>query len=42
MGNDNIITGKTETVGTVGSAKISGFGAGLLRGLKASKFSKPS
>jgi calcium-dependent protein kinase len=41
MGKDNILTGKTETMGTVGSAKISGFGAGLLKGLKASKFVKP-
>ena len=42
MGKDNILTGKTETVGTVGSAKISGFGAGLLKGLKVSKFVKPA
>jgi len=26
----------------VGSGKISGFGAGLLKGLKASKFVKPT
>jgi len=26
----------------VGSGKISGFGAGLLKGLKASKFVKPA
>ena len=40
MGKDNIINGKTETVGSMGSAKISGFGAGLLKGIKASKFTK--
>jgi hypothetical protein len=40
MGKDNILTGKTETVGTVPSGKISGFGAGLLKGFKASKFAK--
>ena len=42
MGKDNIITGKTETVGTVPSGKMSGFGAGLLKGFKPSKFVKPS
>ena len=40
-GKDNIITGKTETVGTVPSGKISGFGAGLLKGFRPSKFVKP-
>ena len=40
MGKDNIITGKIETTGTMESGKISGFGASLLKGLKASKFSK--
>jgi hypothetical protein len=42
MARDNTFTGKTETVGSVGSAKISGFGAGLLKGIKISKFIKPS
>lgn len=42
MGKDNIITGKTETVETVGSVKISGFGATLLKGFKPSKFVKPA
>jgi hypothetical protein len=41
MGKDNIITGKTETVETVGSVKLSGFGASLLKGFKPSKFVKP-
>lgn len=40
MAKDTILTGKTETVGTMGSVKISGFGAGLLKGLKVSKFTK--
>lgn len=40
IGKDNIITGKTDTVGTVPSGKISGFGAGLLKGFKPSKFVK--
>ena len=42
MAKDNIIIGKTETVETVGSVKISGFGAELLKGFKPSKFVKPS
>lgn len=42
MAKDNILTGKTETVGALGSSKISGFGAGLLKGFKPSKFVKPS
>jgi hypothetical protein len=41
MAKDPLITGKTETVGTLGSSKTSGFGIGLLKGLKASKFAKP-
>lgn len=41
MAKDNILTGKTETVGALGSSKISGFGAGLLKGFKPSKFVKP-
>lgn len=41
MSKDPLITGKTETVGTLGSGKISGFGLGLLKGLKASKFVQP-
>ena len=41
MSKDPLITGKTETVGTLGSSKTSGFGIGLLRGLKVSKFVKP-
>jgi len=41
MGKDNIMNGKTETVGTIGTQKISGFGAGLLQGIKVSKFMKP-
>lgn len=41
MGKDNVINGKTETVGTLGSTKLSGFGAGLLKGIKVSKFVKP-
>lgn len=41
MGNENVITGKTETVGSIGSNKVSGFGLGLLKGLKPSKFVKP-
>jgi hypothetical protein len=41
MAKENILTGKTETVGTMGSSKISGFGAGLLKGFKPSKFVKP-
>ena len=42
MAPENIFTGKTETVGSVPSAKVSGFGAGLLKGLKVSKFVKPA
>lgn len=42
MAKGNILTGKTETVGAMGSSKISGFGAGLLKGFKPSKFVKPS
>ena len=41
MANDNVMTGKTETVGSIGSNKVSGFGLGLLKGLKPSKFVKP-
>lgn len=41
MAKENILTGKTETVGALGSGKISGFGAGLLKGFKPSKFVKP-
>jgi len=41
MSKDPLITGNTETVGTLGSSKTSGFGIGLLKGLKASKFVKP-
>lgn len=41
MAKENILTGKTETVGALGSSKISGFGAGLLKGFKPSKFVKP-
>ncbi len=41
MAKDNIIIGKTQTVETVGSVKISGFGATLLKGFKPSKFVKP-
>ena len=41
MGKDNVLTGKTETVPSMGSNKISGFGIGLLKGLKPSKFVKP-
>jgi hypothetical protein len=41
MSKDPLITGNTETMGTLGSGKISGFGLGLLKGLKASKFVKP-
>jgi hypothetical protein len=40
MAKDNVFTGKTETVGSLGSNKISGFGTGLLKGLKPSKFVK--
>jgi hypothetical protein len=40
MGKDNVITGKVETVGSVGSGKLSGFGVGLLKGIKPSKFVK--
>lgn len=36
-----VMTGKTETVGSIGSNKVSGFGMGLLKGLKPSKFVKP-
>ena len=35
------MTGKTETVGTLGSSKTSGFGINLLKGLKVSKFARP-
>lgn len=42
MGNDNVMTGKVETVGSVASGKISGFGQGLLKGFKPSKFVKPT
>ena len=42
MGKDNVITGKIETVGSVASGKISGFGQGLLNGFKPSKFVKPT
>ena len=42
MGKGAILTGKTETVGALGSSKISGFGAGLLKGFKPSKFVKPT
>lgn len=41
MAKDNVMTGKTETVGSIGSNKVSGFGLGLLKGLKPSKFVKP-
>lgn len=41
MSKDPLINGKTETVGTIGSAQTSGFGINLLKGLKASKFVKP-
>ena len=41
MAKDNVMTGKTETVGSIGSNKVSGFGVGLLKGLKPSKFVKP-
>lgn len=41
MGKSNIIIGKTQTVETVGSVKLSGFGADLLKGFKPSKFVKP-
>jgi hypothetical protein len=41
MAKGSILTGKTETVGSLGTAKISGFGAGLLKGFKPSKFVKP-
>jgi len=41
MAKDNVFTGKTETVGSLGSNKLSGFGNGLLKGLKPSKFVKP-
>jgi len=42
MGKDNVITGKMDTVGTVNSGKISGFGANLLKGFNASKFNRVS
>ena len=41
MAKDSVFTGKTETVSSIGSNKISGFGTGLLKGLKPSKFVKP-
>lgn len=41
MAKGNLLTGKTDTVGSLASGKISGFGAGLLKGFKPSKFVKP-
>ena len=41
MAKENMLTGKTETVESLGTAKASSFGAGLLKGLKPSKFVKP-
>ena len=41
MAKDNVITGKTDTVGSIGSNKVSGFGLGVLKGFKPSKFVKP-
>jgi hypothetical protein len=37
MGKDSIFTGKTETVGTLSSGKVSGFGGQLIKGFDASK-----
>ena len=42
MGKEAVITGKTDTVGTMNSGKISGFGASLLKGFRASKFVRPA
>ena len=42
MGKDNLLTGKTDTAGTMESGKLSGFGSNLLKNFKPSKFVKPS
>jgi hypothetical protein len=41
MSKDSGMTGKIETVGTLGSGKLSGFGLGLLKGIKPSTFKNP-
>lgn len=40
LGKESIFTGKTDSVGEVGSTKVSMMGANLLKGVKISKFSK--
>jgi hypothetical protein len=42
MARENVFTGKTDTVGNVGSSKVSAFGSNLFKGAtKISKFTKP-
>lgn len=37
MGKDSVFTGKTDTVGSLNSGKISGFGGQLIKGFDPSK-----